>query len=575
MRPHRLARALSVPVVAVLAAAAALGAAVFGAAPPAAAEVVSPLHLRYEHAVYGDMLTVGNAVLDCPAGPAADAARCKAAMRGENNDNNNQFVMTRPNEAALAGTFDSSAAEVTVPAGATVAHARLFWGGNTGKYKSALGSTLLDRCEVSGKDVDPAPGSPSGTSPKISVDGAAATPVAPKHYATSATSANGPHYYTAEGDVTGLFAGARTGTPLSIEVGDVWAPSGMGCVGGWSIVVVYKFDAPNKVAPILRHVYVYGGHVLQRSRDAATTVDIEGFYRYGTAPVHASVTAHEGDRAATGDTFLINKVNVPNPHTGATNNFFIGLADTEQHAEEVGSPYNLGTDVDNFDVPAKAIPTGATSAKLTTRTSGDTYVLQEVALSVPVPDLRITKKSPSGKVRLGDTVEYQVTVENLSDVAHPAASFTDDMTDVLDDATWVSATASAGTATYTEPELTWTGEVPAGGTVAVTYRLKINDPASGDGKLLNNVVTDDDRASCAAGSGDPGCGGAIEIDEPGSGAHPGHPTQPGGPGHGDATGPDGLAVTGTKTLWPLTILGAVLVAIGAAALFVSARRRRD
>ncbi|GLZ75500.1 hypothetical protein Afil01_03070 [Actinorhabdospora filicis] len=541
---------------AVLAVAAASVAAV---PPPAAAEVAGPLTLRHDDTVYGDVLIAGDAVLGCPRSPAKAAKRCRAAMRGENGDNNNQFVMTRVKESAAVGAYDSSVARLTVPAGARVSYARLFWGGNTGTYRSAVGG-LLNRCDISGADVDPAPGDPMTSAPVIAVAGGPATPVPPENAAASSESLNGPHYYTAEGDVTSLFAAAPTGSPVDIAVGDVWAPNGAGCVGGWSVAVVYEFAGPNAQAPSRRHVHIYGGHVLQRSNDAPTTVTVDGFHRYGTAPVRATLTAHEGDRAASGDQFRVNGTNIPNPRTGETRNFFAGRADGADTVE-VGSPYNLGTDVDALDLPGGVIPEGATSADLTLSTRGDTYVLQEVSLSVPVPDLLVTKTSPGGIVKPGDVVTFTITAENTGEVDYPGASFTDDLSEVLDDADWVSATADLGEAGYTAPVLRWSGDVPAGAKATVTYRLRVRDPDTGDGRLLNNVLVASGSlvGNCEKGSTDPAC--AVAVTVPGAA-----PPQHGTPRPGTA-----LAATG-RAAWILAAAGAVLIALGAAGLWLTRRR---
>ncbi|HEY1178403.1 MAG TPA: hypothetical protein VGF17_19785, partial [Phytomonospora sp.] len=490
---------------------------------PAAAEVVSPLALRHDDAVYGGMTIGGNAVLTCPDGPADARERCTAAMRGEGKDNNNQFVMTRVLESDAVGTFDSSTAQVTIPSGAEVSYARLFWGGNTGTYKHSSGS-LLKRCDTSGGDVDAAPGDPLTTAPEIAVDGGAASTVSPENAVASATNLNGPHYYTAEADVTSSFASVSTGSPIDVAVGDVWAPTGQGCVGGWSVVLVYEYPGPTAEAPNRQHVHIYGGHVLQRSSDPDTTVTVKGFYRYGTSDVRGTLTAHEGDRASAGDQFRINGKSIP--RDGAANNFFIGLADGATTPVEVGSPYNLGTDVDRFPASTEIIPEGATEADLTLRTRGDTYLIQELALAVPVPDLKVTKEGPSGEVRPGDTITYTVTAENISELDYPGATFTDDLTDVLDDAEFVSSEAGSGVVEYEEPKLSWKGDVAAGEKATVRYTLRINSPLSGDGKLLNDVVVGEEpgkTSNCEEGSEDPACVSALPIAGVGAGPGSGGP----------------------------------------------------
>ena len=95
---------------------------------------------------------------------------------------------------------------------------------------------------------------------------------------TTPDTESGPHYYTATADVLSALAKAPTGHDVDVSVADLWAPTGYGCVGGWSLTVVYQYPRPNpEYAPSARAVYVYEGHVLQRSNDPATTTGISGF----------------------------------------------------------------------------------------------------------------------------------------------------------------------------------------------------------------------------------------------------------------------------------------------------------
>ncbi|MBO1337898.1 DUF11 domain-containing protein [Streptomyces sp. VRA16 Mangrove soil] len=502
-------------------AAALTGSLVGAAAPPAAADVVSPFAKRYDESIYGDFKTIGNTVMGCPTTPADLAARCAVAANGEGKDNNNTFVMQRINTAGTTAGYGSSTGQVTVPPGAKVAYARLFFGGNDGTYRGPSGARLA-RCDISGADVDPSPGDPLDAVPAVGVAGAAPSKVTPANLVRDPATTSGPHYYTGEADVTGLFSGVTgTGTTIPVAVGDIWAPTGKGCVAGWSLTVVYKYDAPNDTyAPDRRNVYLYGGHVLQRSTSPATTVDVSGFYRSAGTP-HASVTAYEGDWNTPGDRFAVGGQNITEAHTGNTNNFFISEDDG---ALDPKMRNNLSIDAKEFDVSggstraalkAEPIPVGATSTTLSFSTKGDTYVPSALALSVPVPDLEITKTASPATVRPGDTLTYTVKAKNISRLPYPNAKFTDDLAENLDDATYNNdATASVGTVSYTAPKISYTGDIPAGRTATVTYSVKVNDPVSGDGRLTNNIVAETPRTNCADGSADPSCGITPTIEKP-------------------------------------------------------------
>lgn len=109
----------------------------------------------------------------------------------------------------------------------------------------------------------------------------------------------------------------------------------------------------------------------------------------------------------------------------------------------------------------------------------------------PVQQFRVTKVADQTSAQEGDTVKYTITVENTGKVDYTdtdPATFTDDMTKVLDDATYNNdAAASAGTVSYTAPKLNWSGPLAVGDTATVTYSVKVNTPDTGD-KSLDNVV---------------------------------------------------------------------------------------
>ncbi|MFF2779043.1 isopeptide-forming domain-containing fimbrial protein [Streptomyces sp. NPDC058052] len=491
---------------------------------PAAADVVEPFGLRYQASLYGDFTTIGNTVMGCPTAPAGLAARCAAATKGEGSDHDDAFVMRRLDTDGTGGAYGSSTGRIRIPEGAEVAYARLSWGGSDGTYRGP-GGTSPKRCAASGADVDPSPGDPATTAPLLSVGGRKAAPVSIDSMVVDPADTVGPHHYTGESDVTAAFAGVSgTDAPVAVGVGGVWAPGGKGCVAGWSLTVVHRFPGPGPAeAPERRSVHVYGGHVLQRPASPATTITVDGFHR-SPGKARAGVTAYEGDGNTPGDRFLVGGKNVTEARTGGTDNFFVGGDDGAVSPDLAD---NLSLDAKEFDVPDGAIPVGATSAELTFATSGDTYVPAGLVLSVPVPDLEVTKAAHPRTVEPGGTVTYTITAKNVSGLDHPDASFTDDLTGVLDDAAYAGdAKADLGEATYRKQRIHWTGDIPAGKTATVTYAVTVKDPATGDGKLGGAVEVTSPRSTCGKGSEDPACAVAPVVETPDPAPSPSAPTPP-------------------------------------------------
>lgn len=113
----------------------------------------------------------------------------------------------------------------------------------------------------------------------------------------------------------------------------------------------------------------------------------------------------------------------------------------------------------------------------------------------PIRAYDTVKTSSHRQAEPGDVVTYTVRVENIGQVAYAAptqATFTDDLTGVLDDAT--GPTGLTGGATFANGILTWTGDLPIGGVAVVTYSVTVLDPQQtptppADGILRNAVVT--------------------------------------------------------------------------------------
>ncbi|GLW75258.1 hypothetical protein Kpho02_75550 [Kitasatospora phosalacinea] len=109
----------------------------------------------------------------------------------------------------------------------------------------------------------------------------------------------------------------------------------------------------------------------------------------------------------------------------------------------------------------------------------------------------IAKTASLTTARPGDQVTYTVTVTNTGTTdftADTPAAFTDDLSAVLDDATY-NGDATNG-ATVTGTTLTWSGPLAAGTRATITYSATVNAPDTGD-RVLRNTAVPGTSGTCA------------------------------------------------------------------------------
>jgi hypothetical protein len=149
----------------------------------------------------------------------------------------------------------------------------------------------------------------------------------------------------------------------------------------------------------------------------------------------------------------------------------------------------------------------------------------DCATTTLVPDLNVVKTASTKKTGLRQSVAYTLTITNPGAgdwTDEMPGTATDDLSGVLDDATYDgNALASAGAVTVKGTTLTWTGPLPAGGTVTVNYSVTVNDRDEGDHHLVNVVSTPTGNCAVAPSSSaagftaadpmPPGCGTTTPV----------------------------------------------------------------
>jgi hypothetical protein len=176
---------------------------------------------------------------------------------------------------------------------------------------------------------------------------------------------------------------------------------------------------------------------------------------------------------------------------------------------------------------ATCTTTGTTTCTLTGLTNGTTY-------TVTVTDTTTTGTSAPSSPATAEAVTSSLTIvktANVRTVAPGGTVLLHDHGDQLradrlhrrdvhrpadqrpgDDAVYnANAAATAGTVSYTSPNLTWTGNLAVGATATITYSVTVNSPDTGSGILANTVTSTTAGSNCASGSGNAACTATVTV----------------------------------------------------------------
>jgi len=299
---------------------------------------------RYATTDTGDTLVVGNTVATCTASATYSCNNARNGTLTGTGAQNGSFTMGRVDVDSDSTTATSSSADLTVPTGATVLFAGLYWGG--------IAATTSTRDTVKLR----APGATSYTS------------VTATQLDTATSSAS---IYQGFANVT---TAVRAGGSGTYTVGGVAVDTGNGTYGGWSLVVVYRDPA----AP--RHnLFVYDGLVgLSNTGQTTTTLSISGLTTpsSGTVDLDLGVVAYDGDRALTGDSLQLGSTTLSDALNPATNffNSTIGRRGTRLSAKSPDYVDQLGFDADVV-VADGILQPNATSATLTANAGAELYTI--------------------------------------------------------------------------------------------------------------------------------------------------------------------------------------------------------
>jgi len=450
-------------------------------APAANAAIVTPFTPRFDKDLAGSVRLIGNTSMTCSTTSGANAAKCITARDGSGPAlNNNAFVGENVDVDGDSSTFNSSRANLAMPAGATVVRADLFWGAKLNRGTAP-----------------PNPGAKNTVKFKTEIN-------APYENVTADTVSqfnNGASglSYSAVANVTSLVKAADNGT---YSVGNVQASTGATDLNaGWSLIVVYA-----AASEPVRSITVFSGFA-DVVNNAKVDIPLTGFRTPPDGKVKSQIglVSYEGDRQLVGDTLSIiregsNTEQQLSDGSRPPTNFFNSFIN-----EPPGTPvtnktpnYNnqLGFDIGRIDASGK-LGNNDTSATLRATTTGDAYYPSaftfETELYTPkmVP-IKTAVDLNGGKLKAGDTVRYTVTAQNDGDDGGTNAKLVDTLPP---NATYVPGSAklnnAPATASVTNGVLSLNignvtaGGLPGSGPFKMTYDVVVNNDVVGGDHVIN------------------------------------------------------------------------------------------
>ena len=347
------------------------------------------LSLRYSASGPLEADQAGGALLGCPTPTDRCATRRWIDVDGD------------------TSTFNSSSATVVVPAGAAVAHADLYWGGD-------LASDRTARCAGATAVAAPAPERADRVRVRLDAGNGADYVSVRASTVDGLRTANG-RTYQSHANATRLFDGVRSpdvSTPVVVTVANAQVAQGADCAGAWTIVVVYRRSG----APADGHrtVLLFDGLA---APGKPRTVRPDGFRAAGPVEARLGVVGYGGRRATP-------KVNGNAVQTSGLNDD--GAGSNGAVSDGDGKTGDADFDTGAAPVPDGAIAPGATSAVVSLPDGA--YAAGAVLFSVRTEplvrlDRTVTRVAPPGggdqgvdgaDVTGGERLRLSVEVGNIA-----------------------------------------------------------------------------------------------------------------------------------------------------------------
>ena len=321
-----------------------------------------PFGERYRAVQHGGLVRAANSAATCEASADPGGLACDAARAGVDGGTNGDYEMTYVDVDDDPNTYNSSRAELRLPAGARVTYARLYWGGNlrVGEQKPH---------EDNGRVLIAEPG---GAYKELLAD----TLVG--HRRTGVMDG-----YTASADVTALVAQSGGGYYTVGQLNVAKGRSSAGAWGGWTLVAAYAHPQEP-----LRHLVVMDGYEPLTPSRNALDITVEDLPMPARAAGTAGVVAYDGDRGRGGESLTVRPGTGPafrvhdaaNPADDPMNSTITDHGHPA-HGRVPSYPNTLGYDSDVYGItPALARGGRSLTFRFTTRDEG--YQLGALFLQV-------------------------------------------------------------------------------------------------------------------------------------------------------------------------------------------------
>ena len=359
------------------------------------AQVTRSFEDRVSYNVNGNITMIGNTLLTCDS----DSFWCPYIQSGQVSSSNGR-EMVFVNVDSAAGYDNSSTANLTIPNGASVLHAELYWSGRHNNNEANR-----DKIRIK------APGSGSYTQ---------VTAHTIDTYSSEGESGSRP--YQASADITQIVVNGGTG---SYTVGDLKAKTGndgLGFYGGWAIAVVYQ----DNTEPFRRLMLFDGAAKITGTNTVSITTDNLVTPYSGSFNTYLGALVWEGDQSLDDDAFVFEGNTLSDSLNPANNYWNSSITAFNSRVNTKNPDYvnQLAMDLVMTDVSG-LLANGETQADIDFVTDGDSYFPHALAFvtDLYLPDFSSTMDKTAtdlngGQVEPGDVIEYRVSFENTGqDVA--------------------------------------------------------------------------------------------------------------------------------------------------------------